>query len=568
VTGDNRLDYVCADDQTFPDHVWDVSTAPGFTDVTNLIPPVSSVSDSFVADFDGDLRNDLFVLRGTLHKSGVIKADTNTIEANLEEGQSFTFKSAGTLTVNIDASFIDEAPNLSMIRIGSAAMNPESIPFTLDPADPKVAGMPNAGSTSEERLLIGYNSNTQTWTMEYAGAAGPRTYFIVDSSASVTNVAIQGLGARELPTTPALLLHKASGFVESTSAAGLSAPVSCSSANAGDLDNDGDVDLYLVCTDGVSNLENILYVNDGTGKFTQQAGAGGAGGVTGAAITDGAGTGENVVIADYDVDGFLDLFVTNGLNKDPKVLGGPDQLFHNDGNSNHWVELDLVGTVGNRDAVGARVQAVAGGKTQLRVQDGGYHRWAHNHKRLHFGLAGAQQVNLTVEWPGGAVEHYNNVGANGLYRVTEGSGIQLVDAGGGGGGTPPGGCGAPSYEPASDSGLIVYQDCATSTWHIQAVAADGFKKYSGDVTSSQMMLSVTPDGLEGSDVLDVSADSRDIDFVLKVSPPWEDGFSFSVSGSASTCVSLTSPGGATILYGPDRTPVSSPFDLATGAACL
>jgi hypothetical protein len=44
-------------------------------------------------------------------------------------------------------------------------------------------------------------------------------------------------------------------------------------------------------------------------------------------------------------------------------------------------------------------------------------------KRLHFGLAGAAQVNVRVEWPSGTVQTFNGVVTNKLYRITEGAGI-------------------------------------------------------------------------------------------------------------------------------------------------
>ena len=132
--------------------------------------------------------------------------------------------------------------------------------------------------------------------------------------------------------------------------------------------------------------------------------AGGAGGPIGIAVASGAGTADTVVSADYDVDGFLDLYVVNGFNLRPLQFGGPNNLFRNQGNANHWVEIDLVGTLTERDAVGARVYATASGVTQLRVQNGGYHRWSQDHTRAHFGLAGATTVNLRVEWPSGTTE--------------------------------------------------------------------------------------------------------------------------------------------------------------------
>ena len=131
-----------------------------------------------------------------------------------------------------------------------------------------------------------------------------------------------------------------------------------------------------------------------------------------------------MVTGDYDEDGFLDLFVTNGFNLQPKFIGGPNKLFHNNGNANHWIELDLIGVHSDRDATGARVYADALGVTQFRVQDGRYHRWSQDSKRIHFGLASASTVNLTVKWPGGAVQTFQNVKANHIYKITEGGSPQ------------------------------------------------------------------------------------------------------------------------------------------------
>jgi hypothetical protein len=210
-------------------------------------------------------------------------------------------------------------------------------------------------------------------------------------------------------------------FVDETVAAHLNAAVQCGSVTAGDFDNDMYVDLYLACRTGSSNIANILYHNNGNGTFTAVTNAGGAAGPIGLAISDGAGTADSAVTADYDEDGFLDLFVTNGFNLQPRYVGGPNSLFHNNGNHNHWIELDLVGVNSDRDATGARVYATALGVTQFRVQDGRYHRWSQDSKRIHFGLAGANSVSLQVKWPSGLVQNFPNVAANKLYTITEGA---------------------------------------------------------------------------------------------------------------------------------------------------
>jgi hypothetical protein len=65
----------------------------------------------------------------------------------------------------------------------------------------------------------------------------------------------------------------------------------------------------------------------------------------------------------------------------------------------------------------------------LREQNGGYHRWAQHHQRLHFGLAENTLVDLRIEWPSGVVDHHFGVAAGSLYEVTEGDTIAAVQLG-------------------------------------------------------------------------------------------------------------------------------------------
>lgn len=268
-----------------------------------------------------------------------------------------------------------------------------------------------------------------------------------------------GQGGTEKPMLPTLLLQQrranANGstqgvFVQPTVAGSLKEKVQCISVTTGDFDNDGDVDFYVACRGPAANITNYLYQNqlhntDGlpTGQpiFNRvkvnngsAPGAAGAEGPVGLAITDHAGTGDSVVTADYDLDGYLDLFVTNGYNMRPKNAGGPYRLFHNDGKSkqlslfgksNNWIQLDLVGagtaaSKTTKDAYGARVYIVEGGnRVMMREKNGGYHRWSQDHQRLHFGLGQRNAVNVEVIWPNGVVNRFDNVATNHLYRVAQ-----------------------------------------------------------------------------------------------------------------------------------------------------
>ena len=85
-----------------------------------------------------------------------------------------------------------------------------------------------------------------------------------------------------------------------------------------DYDNDGDLDIYLVNEDG----QNRLFVNDGTGVFTDGTG-------TGPLADEGAGYGASW--ADFDSDGYVDLYIVND---------GPNRLLRNSG-APTWTFTDV-----------------------------------------------------------------------------------------------------------------------------------------------------------------------------------------------------------------------------------
>jgi hypothetical protein len=97
--------------------------------------------------------------------------------------------------------------------------------------------------------------------------------------------------------------------------------------------------------------------------------------------------------ADYDNDGFLDVVVPSGASDKP------NDLYHNDGNGNHWMLVKLVGTRSNRSAIGAKVRAQATiwgqGVQQMREISGTPYA---GDSRAHFGLSDATKVTtLRIE---------------------------------------------------------------------------------------------------------------------------------------------------------------------------
>lgn len=132
------------------------------------------------------------------------------------------------------------------------------------------------------------------------------------------------------------------------------------------------------------------------------------------------------ISADYNRDGWLDLFVTN--------LRGPSTLFENRGaGQSHWLELALEGNPASkrrfkstRDALGARVTVSAdtdgtGTKRHLRrdVTSGDSNSASTSSLVLHFGLGTAKNVSVEVAWPSGAATELDSVAVDQQLVISE-----------------------------------------------------------------------------------------------------------------------------------------------------
>ena len=234
--------------------------------------------------------------------------------------------------------------------------------------------------------------------------------------------------------------------------------------DAGDFDGNGTEDIF---TTHLIDETNTLYVNLGQTLFEDRTRESGLG------MPGRRFTGFGTFFFDYDNDGWLDLFVTNGAvqllpelvrKKDPFPLGQPDQLFRNTGkgtfvevidgagpgfqllevgrgaasgdvdndgdtdvlvtnnngparlylnevgNRNHWLGLRLVGNTG-RDMVGAKVEIVISKDRVLRrrVRTDGSYLSA-NDPRVLVGLGATDRVqSVRVRWPDGTTEEFKDV---------------------------------------------------------------------------------------------------------------------------------------------------------------
>jgi enediyne biosynthesis protein E4 len=241
--------------------------------------------------------------------------------------------------------------------------------------------------------------------------------------------------------------------------------------DAADYDRSGNPSIMIT---NFSNQMLALYHNEGNGLFVDEAPRSEVGRAS--LLTLGFGC----FFFDYDLDGWLDIFVANGhIERDieriqsriryaqsPHVFrntgkgafaavtqslgpamrqprvgrgaaygdfdndgdldivlvtnGGPAVLLRNDGGTNRSLRLHLVGTRSNRDGFGTVVRVTAAGQTQTQMLRSGSSYLSQSEKLLTFGLGSLTQADtVEIRWPSGQVDRLSNVKAGGIVTVTE-----------------------------------------------------------------------------------------------------------------------------------------------------
>jgi hypothetical protein len=86
---------------------------------------------------------------------------------------------------------------------------------------------------------------------------------------------------------------------------------------------------------------------------------------------------------------------------------------------NHWLQLKLVGTPGNLEAIGARVTLSTKDGQQVQevgINDGAF--YSQGHYRLYFGLGQHNKVDLiTIRWPDGVTQELRDVSSDSLLII-------------------------------------------------------------------------------------------------------------------------------------------------------
>jgi len=175
-----------------------------------------------------------------------------------------------------------------------------------------------------------------------------------------------------------------------------------------DYNNDGNVDIFK--TNGalkhLYGQEDQIFENLGDGKFKDSSTDLGK-------YFEKEMVGRGACIGDYDNDGDMDILIVN-LNDHCTFLR------NNKGDQNNWISLNLVGTVSNRDGIGAREKVISGGKVQTAQKKSTTGYLSQNDWRMHFGLAKSDMVDsIEIRWPSGKYQVLENIKADQIVTINE-----------------------------------------------------------------------------------------------------------------------------------------------------
>lgn len=389
---DGRLDLLLQA-RIFPDSLMSFGPS-GF--VPYQLPPsvgtLSNVQDLAVGDFDGDQDMDFYLTRDPFWAKGQVAVDANgALRAAVRISQGlteFSFRCAGEMVAELPVG-MDPA----QVFLGANRVPAKQLPLTMRLTDKRMIGINPGAAGSPFAIYIGREDDSDTWRLTVTTDMEINGSIVIRSRSPIE--LLDGDVDRQRDSPDGVIWSDGAN----SSVTRPDAEFSGRSVISADFDNDGDLDLYVMRTGAAVNRLNRLYENLGQGEFRIVPFAAGASGPR-------LGVADSVSVVDYDLDGFLDLFLTNGWGTRPLVADAPVCLLRNrGGNGNHWLQIELQGTRSNPHGIGAVVRVETAQGTQRRDQDGGIHRSTQNHSRLHFGLGSELRVQrIEVTWPDGSVQ--------------------------------------------------------------------------------------------------------------------------------------------------------------------
>ncbi len=283
LTGDNRPELVCRTmGKNLTAQIFDLSVRPP-RDLDLL--PATAFEDLAAADFDNDGNFDLFLARKNLfgpvafgqESPNAIVADISMNESNADKPIGFSFRSDGTLKVQVAAANANDAISANHIYLGQQGTHPEATTFELSSNTPGIVGQLPHQVGKASGVYFSFTA-PDTWEVQVTAphvelaAGNPKTQQVqlrVDSTAAITQLQATGTGIIPEELAARLFMNRAGKLIEESDKRGVNdRMVSGMNVVAGDFDNDMDVDVYVLASGIIGQQENLLLLNDGTGIFS------------------------------------------------------------------------------------------------------------------------------------------------------------------------------------------------------------------------------------------------------------------------------------------------------------
>ena len=185
-----------------------------------------------------------------------------------------------------------------------------------------------------------------------------------------------------------------------------------------DYDNDGDLDIFVVNGSTFQKLDEPEKLIPQHDQLFQNDGNGVFRDVS-------KSTGISILpklvsrgatFGDYDNDGDIDIFIVNNYAQPTLLQNRVDALK----NSNNWLQVKLIGSNENRFAVGAKVYLTTTNAAQIREIYAGESYMSSNSYIAEFGIGKSYQIQmLKVIWSNGKTQSLQNISANQLIQITQ-----------------------------------------------------------------------------------------------------------------------------------------------------
>ena len=469
-------------------------------------------------DNDGDL--DLYVARGTSDYYQALVWDASSITFSRaifkeDSPQELTFRTTGqNVTFKL---IINQNPSPKGIQIGVEKANPATNPFTLSSASAQPVFVPGT-----ERSFYVWQDDTQLWHVQWSNNGGRRNFYGEITSDGVLSEVVTSYTPFVADKENHLYRNDDGVFVDVTQIAGINISANNYGAVWGDYDNDEDLDLYVVDVGNVKgNKANHLFTNNGDGTFTDLALE------QNVEALDAYGRHYGAAWGDYDNDGALDLFLTQGFGWGYPGSKGKELLYRNQGNANHWLKLNLIGVESNRSGMGAHVMVQTATAKQWRHNNGGGggQLYSQGSGPLHFGLgANTKAKNILIKWPSGNQQFIWQVPGDQFIDVYEKTAASPY--------------GVASYQPGVDEGVFVWKDSFDGPYYIRTNGAGVKTNFKVKLVSSKPVMS-TAFHMEPDDVLTQS--TYGFSLYSNVAS-WHDGVDVEVAAGAKTLLSVVQDG--------------------------